>query len=218
MTTEVRFLTHADFDGYVNLFNASDYIMKVKKTETKTDTVLSAIESDLKDPHSASRYVGTFTDGVMTASVCGKFFKSSPFWYLTNSFNIPAPGLNAGVQYAKVFRSMCQLLQVYAEKDGFYGFYTRRPYAHAVPFEKLVSRFGDRYMIFHEAFYPAGTKMLNRLHKPFFDETETAELDFLITLAMLRPELRISILDEKHSSTSVYKKEDFISSLGNSDK
>lgn len=218
MTTEVRFLTHSDFDSYVRLFNASDYIMKVKKTDTKTDLVLASIEHDLKDPASASRYVGSFTDGVMTASVCGKFFKSSPFWYLTNSFNIPSPGLDAGIKYAKVFRSMCQHLQVYAENSGYFGFYTRRPYAHAVPFERLVARFGDRYMVFHEAFYPAGSKMLNRLHKPFFDDTETAELDFLITLGMLRPELRIEILDATHRDSSVYKKEDFISSLGNSDK
>jgi hypothetical protein len=209
MTTEVRFLNHSDLDNYISLFNTSDYLMKVRKTENKTNKFVSAIADDFNDPNSSSKYVGTFTDGVMTATVCGKFLKTSSFWYLKNSFNIPAPGLNAGVQYAKVFRSMCQLLQGHAEDNGYYGFYTRRPYTHAVPFEKLVNRFGDRYMVFHEAFYPAGTLVSNRLHKPFFDESETAEIDFLITLAMLRPELRIDILDKNHSRTSVYKKEDF---------
>jgi hypothetical protein len=104
---------------------------------------------------------------------------------------------------------MCQLLQAHAEDNGYYGFYTRRPYTHAVPFEKLVNRFGDRYIVFHEEFYPAGAPVSKLLHRPFFNDSEIAEIDFLITLAMLRPELRIDILDKKHSKSSMYKKEDF---------
>ena len=209
MTTEVRFLDHNDLDNYINLFNKSEYLMKVKKTEEETNKFISSITADFNNPNSVSKYVGAFTDGSMTATVCGKFWKNTPFWFLKNSFNITAPGLNAGVQYAKVFRSMCQLLQAHAEDNGYYGFYTRRPYTHAVPFEKLVNRFGDRYIVFHEEFYPAGAPVSKLLHRPFFNDSEIAEIDFLITLAMLRPELRIDILDKKHSKSSMYKKEDF---------
>lgn len=208
---EVKFLTKDDIDQYTDLYNSSQFFSHTEKTEEESKTFLQNACNDLLDENSNKKYSGVIEDGQLIFSVSGAFYPDLSYWYLFKNISRTTQGLGAGLHFKNNFTDTVNLLMAHGEKLGCFGIYGKRPYRDEVIVEnKFIKTHMQRYVLFHEAVYPAGTtvdSVTNRLHKPLFTK-DPLPVNFMVTLAMLNQENRMNILHEKYKEYS-YNKTDF---------
>lgn len=211
---EIRFLTPADREQYLTLFNSSDYFLALPKSDRLKSSWTELMDQQLADPTETYKHAGVFEDGELVSAVVGTFYKNINAWYCTSSINKTSTSLRAAKQYVQNFADVFLFTAAYGESRGYTSLYAKRPYEHQRRLEKVF--FPKRYLVLHDGFYPAGTtQVTNRLHQPLFEYTNAQNplrVSVIVSFMVLRPEPRVELLDQqhnKHRSYNNYDKNDF---------
>lgn len=143
------------------------------------------------------KHVGCFdTDGNLLCSVSGYFPKNKTYWYAYNYFSkTKNVSLASGFKAVDLMTSCIKYLAEYAENNGLYMFYSRRPAVHEFIGMRMYDRMGLRYDWFHDGFYLAKMPILNSMHS-FYEAS--LHVDNIVTLHVLKQDLRQTIFAQQH--------------------